>query len=141
MNEYITEEPAYICESDEILLLRKVHSHSSLGLQKGHWNSGFTLLIQTLYITYGDTLYSNLVKNADKYGESETFSKNMKEVIRTNQWGKSTSYTALNALKKILSSTDINEGFITKITIYQDKKVSKYSPEFCLPSNYNKYER
>ena len=135
---YETKEPDYIEESNDILLLKQYYTPESLSVQKGHWNMAFQLLTQTLFLTYGHTLFSELVKNSQNYGESSIFSKNMKIVIDTNEWTTSSGCTAFTTLKKILTETNINSGFINKINIPFEKKIKKNSPEFCLPTRFKK---
>lgn len=139
MDSYFEEkEPDYIEESPDILLLKNHYPPESLSIQKGHWKAAFTLLIQTLFLTYGHTYFSELVNNSSNHEESIKFSKNMKIAIETNQWAKSTSCTAYTTLKKILAKTNINQGFINKINIPYEKKIKQNSPEFCLPTHYKK---
>ena len=136
MESFEENEPPYIEESEDILFLRKHYPPNSLDMQKGHWNMAFTLLVQTLYITYGHTLFSEFVEKADIYEESSKFSKNMKVVIQTNEWSKSSASTAFNSLKKILLKTNINQSFINRIIIPNEKSIKKNSAEFCLPKQY-----
>jgi integrase len=136
MNSFLTKEPEYIEESDEILLLRQIYTPDSLFLQHGAWNMGFILLTQTLFLLYEHTLFSHLVSRSHIISESQLFSQHMLTVTQTNQWAKSTSSIALNSLKKILNKTNINTNFIKQLNLRFEKKIKKLSPAFCLPHHY-----
>lgn len=137
-NNFETEEPEYIEESNDIILLKQYYTPKSLGVQKGHWSMAFTLLTNTIYLMYGHTHFSELVEKSLNYNESITFSNNMKKVIKVNEWTKSSASTAFNSLKKILLKTNINQGFVNKINISYEKAVKRNSLEFCLPTRFKK---
>lgn len=136
--EYSLKEPEYIEESEDIIFLKKHYSCQDIGIQKGHWNMAFTLLTQTLYLTYKNTLFSELVNRSNNYEESYIFSNNIRKVIDINEWSKSSAATAFNCLKKILLKTNISQSFINKLIIPTEKSIKKNSPEFCLPKKYKK---
>jgi integrase len=135
---YETKEPCYIEESNDILTLKKFYTPDELKIQQGHWVLGFTLLTNTLFITYGNTLFSTLVINSKLHEESIIFSKNLKKVIEINEWSNNTANISFCVLKKILRKTNIDQGFISKISILKDKKIKRDTAEFCLPSKYKK---
>lgn len=140
MNNFETKEPQYIEESDEIITLKHYYSSKSLGLQQGHWSIGFTLLTQTIFLMYNHTIFSELVNDSQKHETSIKFSNSMIKVCEINEWSRSTTNIALNALKKLLQKTNINSSFISKISITYDKSVKKNSVEFCLPTKYKKLD-
>ncbi len=130
-------EPEYIEESAEFSLLRKVYTHETLNIQKGHVSLGYTLLKHSLYIIYGSTNIEKFITETSKlYTLSERFSQTMKDVAAVNQWSKSTTTVAFSSLKKILSDTQISSSFLQRIIIPHDKKLSKKSDAFCLPRKY-----
>jgi integrase/recombinase XerD len=131
-------EPEYIEESEEIKIMRQCYNSDFLKIQQGHWNLGFTLLIHTLFLTYNNTLFSELVNKAHDHNETIKFSNNMKKVIDVNSWSKNTANIAYSSMKKIISNTNIDIGFINKISIPTNKNIKRNSIEFCLPSIYKK---
>jgi integrase len=131
-------EPEYIEESEEIKILKQCYNAEFLKIQQGHWNLGFTLLIHTLFLTYNNTLFSELINKAHDHNETIKFSDNMKKVIEINGWSKNTANIAFSSMKKILSNTNIDIGFINKISIPSSKIIKRNSIEFCLPSEYKK---
>jgi integrase/recombinase XerD len=140
MKNYETKEPEYIEESEEIITLKKYYTPESLNIQKGHWSLGFTLLTHTLFLMYNNTMFSELVNKSQNHEESIKFSTCMKKVAEINEWAYSTTNIALNSLKKLLTKTNINSSFISKISISYDKNIKKNSPEFCLPTTYKKLD-
>ena len=134
------EEPEYIEDSEEIVLLKKFYGYKELSIQYGHWSLGFNLLTQTLYVMNGNTIFSSLVNNSHLYEESIKFSSNLKKVIEVNKWSESTSNTAFYAMKKILSNTNINSGFLKKISISKTKTIKRNTEEFCMPTKYKKLD-
>ena len=135
-----TSEPEYIEESDEILILKQYYPPDSLKVQKGHWTTSFSLLTQTLYLMYSHTKFSELVNNSHIHQTSIDFSLKMKQVSTVNEWAYSTTNIALCTLKKLLEKTNINPHFISKISISNDKTITRNSPEFCLPLKYKQLQ-
>ena len=74
MDTYKTEEPVYIDESEEIMLLKKYYTYEELKIQKGHHSLVFVLLINTLFLMYDNTNFSHLVSRAHIHNESKLFS-------------------------------------------------------------------
>lgn len=129
-------------ESSEILLMRKVYKPEDLHLQPGHLRLGFDLLVNTLFITYEHTNFSELVNNASKNPNktSEIFSRNIEKVYKVKEWNKGTTSIAFMAMKRIMNETLISPIFIQKLSIVITPKMDRNSDEYCLPSAYKKYQ-
>lgn len=134
-------EPEYIPISREIEIMKEIHTHDSLNMQKGHWSLSFELLTKTLHLMYGNTDFSELIKKQHYPNESEIFSKNMTKVIEIYNWSISTARTIFHNMKKILYKTQLNQGFINTISWSKKKEISRTSDEFCLPSKYKKLSK
>ena len=141
MLDYETKEPEYIEESRDIMVLKDYYTHGRLGIQKGAWNLGFTLLTHTIYLMYEHTLFSHLVNRSSIHNESVKYSQNMLKVIEINDWSQATGRIAYNVMKKILRYTNIEETFINKLSLNYKKPIKRDSPEFCLPTAYKKLDK
>lgn len=132
------EEPEYIEESEEILMLKKYYTADTLQVQKGHLSMAYTLLTQSLYLLYSHTRFSHLVNKAGIHQTSIDFSKAMGNVSKVNNWSYSSTNCAFNTLVKLLQKTNIDSAFIQKISMPFEKKIKRDSIEACLPTEYKK---
>jgi site-specific recombinase XerD len=129
----------YIEWSEDLMLMRKLISSTILGIQKGQWNASMELLAYTLHLMYGSTSITKLIeRSSETCMESVLFNEKMNEVIKINNWKKSTSRVIFYNLKRILKNTTINRGFLNKICLQYTNTVPKNSPEWCLPSKFKK---
>jgi integrase len=111
------EEPHFIEEHQEFIILKKYVLEEAKGAQKGHLVMGMDVLKHVLFRMYQNTSYGTLVNRSSIIQEAEVFSTHLDAVLKDVGWQKSTCYIIVRVLKKILSMTSVDTDFTRKINI------------------------
>jgi integrase len=121
----MSEEPVYIPETHEFLLLRQFIRPDLLAknVHKGHVDMAFDVLARILVAMYQATSIAKLVDRSVMMGEALVFSTHMSNVIHQMKWARDTTYNMLSVLRKILSETAMSVEFIKTIKVIRPQHV------------------
>jgi site-specific recombinase XerD len=136
------EDILYIPEHEDFQIMKKVYTPEVLKISKGVWNQAFEYLKEVLYITYGSCQFGLFVTAVEKNALEEAIkvSHNLNKVAILNNWSEKTIKTAICNMKRILKQTTISPHFINKLTTVKTGGIDRKSLEYCLPSEYKKYD-